>query len=531
MKPVRAKEQLDVKKIFAENKYLFCTIAIIIFGIIVRFFEFANLPAGLNQDEAYAGYEAYSLMKYGKDSFGYAFPCYFTAWGSGMNVLESYLAIPFIKLFGLSVFTFRLPQLICACASLPVFYLLLRELFDRKHAIIGLGILSICPWHIMLSRWGLESNLAPAFLLFGFYFFVKGIRNNKFFILSAVMYGIAMYSYAITWTVVPVTVFLCGMYLLLTKQKLAWRYVIISAAVLFVIALPLILFVLVNNGYMGEIKTGFFSVPKMLVMRDSEISPHNLFDPRCWKAFWDVFYKQNDGLPWNSVGEFGMFGFISVPFMIIGIGKTIGVAVKKIKERVFSYELLLLLCAAGGLLCCLMLKSPNINRINCMHFNTLIFITVGIAEAVSWFKHGQYFKHAVAVGYLMTFFSFCGTYFGTYNDTIGGYFNYGAGECIQFVKSIESESCAVDSSIFHSQVLFYDQTPVEEYIETVKYRNYPAAFLSVESFGKYDFGIDYGSIGEHDAYIVNTDDAGLFTEYGYETKYFGNYAVCYDKEK
>ena len=55
--------------------------------------------------------------------------------------------------------------------------------------------------------------------------------------------------------------------------------------------------------------------------------------------------------------------------------------------------------------------------------------------------------------------------------------------------------------------------------------------MSVESFGKYDFGIDYGSIGEHDAYIVNTDDAGLFVEYGYATKYFGNYAVCYDKEK
>lgn len=524
-----SKKKFDIKSIFAENKYVFYMIIIIIFGIIVRIYEFGTLPAGLNQDEAYAGYEAYSLMEYGKDSFGYSYPCYFTAWGSGMNVLESYLAIPFIKLFGLSVFTFRLPQLICACISLPVFYLLLREIFNKKHALVGLSVLAVCPWHIMLSRWGLESNLAPAFLLFGFYFFVKGIRNNKLFILSAMMYGIALYSYAITWTVVPLTVFLCGIYLLLTKQKLKWQYVAISAGVLFVLALPLILFVLVNNGYIDEIKTSFFSVPKMLVMRDSEISLSNLIDPDCWKTFWNVFYKQNDGLPWNSVGDFGMFGFISVPFMLLGIGKLIGVSIKKIKERIFSYELLILLSAIASAICCLMLNNQNINRINSMHFNTLIFVTVGICEAISWVKSGVYLKYAIAVGYFFAFFSFCGTYYGAYNDQIGYYFNYGAGECIQYVKTLNVESCAVDSSIYHSQVLFYDQTPVDEYIETVEYRNYPAAFLSVSSFGMYDFGVNTYDIGSHDAYIVKLDDAEIFTDADYIVKPFGNYAVAYKK--
>lgn len=526
----KVKKEFDIKAIYAENKYVFYMIAIIIFGIFVRIYEFGTLPAGLNQDEAYAGYEAYSLMKYGKDTFGYSFPCYFTAWGSGMNVLESYLAIPFIKLFGLSVFTFRLPQLICACISLPVFYLLLKEIFNRKHALVGLSVLAICPWHIMLSRWGLESNLAPAFLLFGFYFFVKGIRNNKFFILSAVMYGVALYSYAITWTVVPITVFLCGIYLLLTKQKLAWQYIILSAAILFVLAIPLLLFVLVNNGYIEEIRTGFFSVPKMLVMRDSEISPTNLIDPTCWKSFWNVFYKQNDGLPWNSLGDFGLFGFISVPFILLGIGKLIGVTIQKIKERIFSYELLILLGAFASVLCCLMLNNPNVNRINCLHFSTLIFVTVGICEALSWVKSGRYLKYAIAVGYFFLFFSFCGTYYGSYNDQIGQYFNYGAGECISYVKDIGAESCAVDSSIFHSQVLFYDQTPVDEYIETVEYTNYPAAYLSVRSFGKYNFGIDYSGLGEHDAYIVKSDDVDYFESFGYKIKIFGNYAVCYGLE-
>ena len=153
---------------------------IVLIGCIVRITEFGSLPAGLNQDEAFAGYEAYSLLNYGTDSWGYTNPCYFVSWGSGMNVLESYLAMPFIALFGLSVETFRMPQLICACLSLPVFYLLLKEMFNKKIAIIGLFVLSVSPWHIMLSRWGLESNLAPAFLLFGLYFFVKVFRYGAF---------------------------------------------------------------------------------------------------------------------------------------------------------------------------------------------------------------------------------------------------------------------------------------------------------------------------------------------------------------
>lgn len=52
---------------------------IILIGCIVRITEFGSLPAGLNQDEAFAGYEAYSLLNYGTDSWGYTNPCYFVS--------------------------------------------------------------------------------------------------------------------------------------------------------------------------------------------------------------------------------------------------------------------------------------------------------------------------------------------------------------------------------------------------------------------------------------------------------------------
>ena len=115
-----------------ENRRRDGVLSLILLGILIRAYGIGSIPAGLNQDEAFAGYEAFSLLNYGVDSAGYRNPCYFVSWGSGMNVLESYLAIPFMKLFGPSVITLRLPQLLLSCISLFVFYLLLKETFTEN---------------------------------------------------------------------------------------------------------------------------------------------------------------------------------------------------------------------------------------------------------------------------------------------------------------------------------------------------------------------------------------------------------------
>ena len=157
--------QADLKQKLYNNKLALTAIFFIAVGAFVRIISFGKVPNGFNQDEAFAAYEAFSLLNYGVDSAGNVNPTYFVSWGSGMNVLESYMAIPFMWLFGYSETVFRLPQLVCAIITLPVFYFVLKRLFDNFVALMGLGLLAISPWHIMLSRWGLESSMAPAFLL------------------------------------------------------------------------------------------------------------------------------------------------------------------------------------------------------------------------------------------------------------------------------------------------------------------------------------------------------------------------------
>ena len=97
-------------------------VILMVIGILPRIILLGKIPGGINQDEAYATYEAYSLIKTGMDSRGYVNPVYFVSWGSGMNALLTYILIPFVKIMGLTVMTPRLPMAIISILTLPAFY-------------------------------------------------------------------------------------------------------------------------------------------------------------------------------------------------------------------------------------------------------------------------------------------------------------------------------------------------------------------------------------------------------------------------
>lgn len=249
--------KIQIRQCGLSNKYSYIMLFLLL-GIALRVYRFGLTPAGLNPDEAFAGYEAFSLLNYGIDSAGYHNPTYLVAWGSGMNALESYLAIPFIYLFGNSVIAIRMPMLICSILSMPIFYLLTKEMFGERVALSGLAILSVCPWHVMQSRWGLESNLAPAFLLFGLFFLVKGLKDNRYWPVSAFLYGLSLYTYTITWMIVPLTLFAVFSYMLICRYRFSIKYLIVSVLILLLFALPHMLFLLINRDIIPEIRTAFF---------------------------------------------------------------------------------------------------------------------------------------------------------------------------------------------------------------------------------------------------------------------------------
>ena len=123
-------------------------VGIIIIAILSRAVLLGVYPVGIHVDEAYAAYEAYSMLMYGTDSWGYVNPVYLTVWGSGMSALESYMMMPFIAIWGLSLYCYALVWIF-----VPVF-LILSIIYCLKHkkirvskysasAVIVLGIVAL----------------------------------------------------------------------------------------------------------------------------------------------------------------------------------------------------------------------------------------------------------------------------------------------------------------------------------------------------------------------------------------------------
>ena len=109
--------------------------SILALAFILRCIRFAAVPDGINQDEAMGAMDAWALSKYGTDRYGTFLPVHFEAWKySQMSVLLSYCMVPFIKVFGFSTVTVRLPMLLVSCGAVALVYFLSEKLFDERIA-------------------------------------------------------------------------------------------------------------------------------------------------------------------------------------------------------------------------------------------------------------------------------------------------------------------------------------------------------------------------------------------------------------
>lgn len=466
---------------------------VLLLGAAVRIWRNSALPGDINQDEAFAGYTAYSLLKYGIDTSGYHFPVYLVAWGSGMNALNSYLMIPFIALFGLKTWVIRLPQLIIAILSLPAAYGLIKRLFNERTAFFTLLILAFCPWHIMLSRWGLESNLAPGFLLFGLYFFIRSFDDRRFLPISAIMYGLSLYTYATIWPFVPFIILFQGLYSIARGKLKADAVLLACVIILGLFALPLLLFLLVNYGLIPEIRLSFISIPKLLYMRSGELSLSHI--PENFRTLLKLLVLQNDGLPWNST-HFGLIYHFSLPVCIAGIICLLYRTFKASKE--FKPEIIILIQLLAGLILGLMID-VNVNRANIIFIPLIICTSVGldfICEKLS----GHLFTLILAL-YLGAFCVFSVFYFKEYQSSISYYFAEGLEESVKDIKDFDG-TVYVYGRIYYPSLLFYTGENVNRFLDSVEYKHFPAAYLSAKQFDKYVFFDEIPQIDKNAAYIL-----------------------------
>lgn len=281
---------------------LVCVLLLLALGFAIRLAALGVLPAGFNQDEASAGYDAWAILNYGIDRNGNALPVLLKSWGSGQNALLSYLAMPFIALFGLSEVTLRLPMALSGCASLVFMWLLARRARGARFGLCALLFLALCPWHVMASRWALESNLLPAALLAAIYFASLSEERPWALLGSGVCFGLALYAYGTAFFLLPPLLLYCVWRLRRTLKPAPF---LVSFAVFIALALPITLCQLRNMlGLPGTHFLGF-TLPELTSTRQSATSVFGSGLSGVRDNFLNLvrlLVTQSDGLPWNSGG-------------------------------------------------------------------------------------------------------------------------------------------------------------------------------------------------------------------------------------
>lgn len=481
----------EKQEFFKKNKYNIILYIILVVGFITRSVGININPKGLNVDEASSGYDAYSILEFGCDRNGNKFPVFLEAWGSGQNALYSYLMIPFIKLFGLNVITTRLPMVILGCISLIVWYNLLNEVKNKKFAIIGLSFLVICPWNIMKSRWGLESNIFPDFVLYAIYFIVKFIKTNnvsKLYIAS-ILLGISSYTYGTSYFFLPIFCIIMYIYLLYTK-KVNIKNVILSFSIIFIIALPIMLYIIINTFDLNQIDLGIITIPKLPVNRYEEQT--SIFNGNILTKSIKNFVKslkllltQDDGLSWNCIPGFGLFYIISIPFLVYGIIYSI-----KNKEEIKKYESVIDIWFISSFLLMFVLNEVNINRINVLIYPLIYYVINGIYIVVA--KRNIISNSIILIVYIAFFVMFMCSYIFlkpannyTFVDNIK--------EVIEYVEKVKDRKIYIEYAFKepYIYVLYYTKYNTHDFIDSVQYIDNEnlGKFDNIKSFGRYNFYI------------------------------------------
>lgn len=495
---------------------------ILALGVLARLVRLGAVPDGINQDEAFAAYEAFSLLNYGIDTAGYHNPVYLIAWGSGMNALETYLMMPFIALFGLEVWAVRLPQALVACLSLPAVYGLVRRTVNERAGLMAMLMLAVCPWHIIMSRWGLESNLAPGFLLFGLYFFVLGTENARFLPLSALMYGLSLYAYATIWPFVPLMLAVQVAYCACRGKLRLDRHAVFSVLILFVLALPLLLFLAVNYGWIDEIITPYFSVPKLYYMRSGDLSLDE--KARKLEIFKQIFIEQNDGWIYSSPDKYGLFYYTSMPFALLGLVFCVRELLRAHKSRAYCPAALLLVQLVVCLPLLLLIKG-NATKFNVFFIPLVILIALGVhyVSCFSWRPAAG----MLAAAYLVLFAGFESYYFTEYEVKTREHFSAGLEDALELAEQ-KGERIYLDQNEFYTKVLFYTQTPVTDFRESVEYLHFPTSYLHALSFDNYYFWLDPYAPDPQGAYIIpQGNPLGALPASDYKFEQIGIYTVAY----
>ncbi len=396
---------------FRFNTYFVILFFIVLLSFAFRLYNIDTRPTGVLVDEASFGYNAYSILKTGKDEHGILYPLTFKAFGDQKLPAYAYSLVAAFQIFGFNTFALRLPSVIAGTLfPIAVFYLLTAVGFTKRQSLLGSLIAAVSPWSIILSRFTYESNLALLFFTSGLALGFQYFKNKKsiFAVLGAILFGLTWYSY-IAYRIAAFIVLIGFLVVGIKQYKLTLR----NAALFFIVFLltiaPLLPVVFSKTGTARFNQIGLLSesgiplevnesrtycdedLPKLPCYLNSNkpvVYTRTLFN-RFIETFSIsyLFLQGEKDLKFLSVDNFGLLPVFAIPFYLAGL---LYLSQRFLSKKCTAFDIFLLVGLVVTALPSTLAGSPQRVRLSPLFPFLLIIVAYGISEIEKIFQTERY---------------------------------------------------------------------------------------------------------------------------------------------
>ncbi len=231
--------------------WLALTVIALLAGIGLRVMWLDQVPPGLNQDEACNGYDAYSILRTGRDQHGNFLPLVMQGFNDYRMAMFDYSLVPLIGALGLKPAVVRLGAAIWGIVDLAAITMLGGLLFGLSGAAMAALLGAFSPWHLPFSRFGIEATNASAVVSLAMLCFFIWLRNgnDRWLWLSGLFFGLSLYAYSVTKAFTPLII---GWLALVYWRELrqAGREALAALAIVVLLAVPQAVLIGLHPGMM-----------------------------------------------------------------------------------------------------------------------------------------------------------------------------------------------------------------------------------------------------------------------------------------
>ena len=277
-----------------------------------------------------------------------------------------------------------------------------------------------------------------------------------------------------------------------------------------VIAVPMVLFLAINQLHLHSLELIFLSIPRLPgTPRYATLSVfhgghllHNLYSNS--RQLLSLLVFQSDGLLWNAVPGFG----VVYPWGLVAAVAGLLVLPRLRRRHGWGRRVYLMVIWLGVALLLGLVTRPNLNRINLLYLPLVFFMALAF-HAIRW----RQLRLAVIGLSILAFLAFLRTYFSTYARAIAPRFYASLGNAIADASIRTDGSICVTTQAYRPYIyaLYYQRIDPALYFKTVRYSDPAEEFRQVQSFGRFFFGIDYcRKLPQVTTYVVERErESGL----------------------